>query len=284
MALFQEAAAEDAEPEFDLVEPRAVDGREVHDVFVRGVGQVRHAVGHGRQLLRTKRQAVEAGEHLAHFEAAVRVQVVEDPVIFLPIPQSGRRVVDMCGEVDVRVCLAEVGVQLAAMHREGRNQRLGVVTEILVLALRPVSGFREWGGMLAFEDLQAGLLIGRDDDFALLGERNGAHVELQNLLGLGVELGIVTRQPILAQMRLEIDGIQNSPNGGQAHLDLLLPQHPLQVGQVPVIGHTVMLRCGAGGDVDDLQLFRGGKSSVADPTAEHPSAPEGLARCSVPAT
>ena len=59
-------------------------------------------------------------------------------------------------------------------------------------------------GMLALEDLHAGLFVAADDQFAVLIQDRSCNVELADVLGLGVEVGIVAIEPVNAAMRLQI--------------------------------------------------------------------------------
>ena len=59
VAAFQETPSQGAEPQFDLVEPRTVLGREVEDMLVIGIGQERASLLARAQVFLVERQAVE---------------------------------------------------------------------------------------------------------------------------------------------------------------------------------------------------------------------------------
>jgi hypothetical protein len=89
VAALQEAASQGAEPQFDLVEPRAVLGREVEDVLVIGIGQEGASLLAGAQILLVERQAVEFRQEFADVQAPMGVQVVEDPMATLLVGECG---------------------------------------------------------------------------------------------------------------------------------------------------------------------------------------------------
>jgi hypothetical protein len=64
------------------------------------------------------------------------------------------------------------------------------------------------------ESLHAGLLIAAQDQLALLVQTRGVEVQPADVLGLGVEVRIVTVQPVDTLMRLQVDLIQDTPDGG----------------------------------------------------------------------
>ncbi len=80
VASFQEATSQGAEPKFDLVEPRAVLGREMKNVLVFGIRQEGFPLRAGFQVFLVERQAVELGQEFANLQAPMGIQIVENPM------------------------------------------------------------------------------------------------------------------------------------------------------------------------------------------------------------
>ncbi len=64
------------------------------------------------------------------------------------------------------------------------------------------------------EGLHTGLLIAAQDPSALLVEAWGVEVQRADVLRLGVEVWIVTVQPVDTLVRLQVDLIQDTPDRG----------------------------------------------------------------------
>ena len=97
------------------------------------------------------------------------------------------------------------------------------------------------------------------------------NVQLADVLSLGVEIGIVTVEPIDTAMGFEVGRIQDTPDGGARHrfVGMAVDQLGRKIVEAPLTGDAIMLAGLAGGQRDDFQLFVGGKSSAADRNAEH---------------
>ena len=76
----EESARQRTKPQFDLVEPRAMLGREVEHVLVIGIGQKGTPLLAGAQLFFVEGQSVQSSQEFANVQTPVRVQVVEDPM------------------------------------------------------------------------------------------------------------------------------------------------------------------------------------------------------------
>jgi len=133
VAAFQEATSQGAEPQFDLVEPRAVLGCEVEEVLVIGIGQERAPLLAGAQVWFVKRQAVQLSHELANVQTPVRVQVVEDPMEALVIGELRGDMGQVGGEIDAGACHAQVPRYLAGGDDERGNQATDAVSDVFVL-------------------------------------------------------------------------------------------------------------------------------------------------------
>jgi len=136
------------------------------------------------------------------------------------------------------------------------------------------SGLPGWTrivGVFTLEDLHAGLFVAADDQLAVLIQDGSLDVQLANVLRFGVEIGIVAVEPIDAAMRLQVGRIQDPPDRGARHrfVGVAVDQFGGEIVEAPLTGDAIVLGGSAGGQREDFELFIGGKSSVADRTAEH---------------
>lgn len=97
----------------------------------------------------------------------------------------------------------------------------------------------------------------------MLVQSRGLNIQFADVFGLGVEIGVVAVEPVNAAVGLEVSLCEDSANGGPAHgfVGVTVDEFESQIVQAPLTGDTVMLGCGAAGQVDDFELFVGGKSS-----------------------
>ena len=125
--------------------------------------------------------------------------------------------------------------------------------------------------MFSLEDLHAGFFVRADDQLALLIQDGSLDVQLADVLSLDVEIGIVAVEPIDTAMGFDVGRIQDAPDGGARHrfVGVAVDQLGREIVEAPLTGDAIMRAGFAGGQRDDFQLFVGGKSSVADPNAEH---------------
>ena len=159
VAAFQEATSQGAEPQFDLVEPRAVLGREVEHVLVIGIGQEGTSLRAGAQVFFVERQAVQSRHEFANVQAPMGVQVVEDPMEALVVGELRGDMGQMGGEIDAGACHAQVPHDLARGDDERGDQAAGAVADVFVLAFFGFARLDQNRGMLSLEDLHAGLFV-----------------------------------------------------------------------------------------------------------------------------
>ena len=177
----------------------------------------------------------------------------------------------MGSEIQAGACYAQVPHDLARGHDERSDQATRAVANVLMLAFFGFAGLDRNRGMLALEDLHAGLFVGADDQLAVLIQDGSLDVELADVLRLGVEVGIVAVEPIDTAVRLQVGLVEDAPDGRAMHRFVGVPidQDSSKIVEAPLTGDAIMFARLAGGQGDDFQLFVGGKSSVADRNAEH---------------
>jgi hypothetical protein len=271
VAAFQEAPTQSAEPQFNLVEPGAVLGREMKDVLVFGSSQEGTPLGAGTQIFFVERQAVESSHEFANVQAPMGVQVIEQPMKALMVGELRGDMVQMGGEIDTGARLAQVPHNLARGNDEGSNQAAGAVPDVLVFAFLGFAWLNWNRGMLSLKDLHASLFVRADDQLPMLIQDGSLDIQLANVLRLGVEVGIVAVEPIDAAMRLHVGCVQNTPDGGAFHRFVGVPIDQLggEIVETPLTGDAIMLAGFAGGQRDHFELLVGGKSSAVDRTVEH---------------
>lgn len=268
---FEPATSQGAEPQLDLVEPGAVLGREMKDVFVFEVRQKSTSLIARAQVAFVERQSVQLCHEFADVQTPVRVQVVEDPMEPLLVGELRRDMGQMSGEINAGACHAQIPHDLSRGDHEGGDQGAGAVANVFVLAFLRCARLGRNRGILALEDLHTGLFVAADDQFAVLIQDGRLHVESANILSLGVEVGIVAVEPVDAAMRFQVSLVQDAPNGGAMHGFVGMPvgQDGREIIKTPLTGDTVMFAGFARGQRDDFELFVGGKSSAADRNVEH---------------
>ena len=176
----------------------------------------------------------------------------------------------MSGEIHAGARHAQIPHDLACGDHERGDQRAGAVADVFVFAFFGLAGSGEFRGMLSLKDLHASLFVAANDQLTVLIQDGSLNVESANVLSLGVEVGIVAVEPVDAAMRFQVGCIQNTPDGGTAHLifGVLVDQVGCQIVDAPLAGDAVMFGGLAGGERDDFELSVGGKSFAADRTAE----------------
>lgn len=240
----------------------------------------------GAQFFLVERQAVEFRQEFANVQAPMGVQVVEDPMAALLVGELRRDVGQMGSEIDAGARHAQIPHDLAGGDDERGDQATGAVADVFVFASFGFARFDQDRGMFSLKDLHAGFFVGADDQLAMLMQDRSLDIQLADVLGLGVEVGIVAVEPIDAAMRFDVGGIQDTPDGGARHrfVGVAVDQLGGEVVEAPLTGDAIMHAGFAGGQRDDFELFVGGKSSVADRSVAHLADQRDLAGGSVCAT
>jgi hypothetical protein len=270
IASFQKAACQGAEPEFDLIEPRAVFGREVEHVLVFGVRQKVASLLPSAQVAFAERQATQLSYELANVQAPMGIEVIENPMKALVVGELRRDVGQMGSEIHARACHAQIPDDFTRGDDECSNQAARAVTDVLLFAFFRFARLDGNGRVLSLKDLHARLFVRADNQFAALIQSRSADVQLTNVPGLGIEIGVMAVEPVDAAVRLQVGGVQDTPDGRARHgfLSVAVDQHGREIVETPLTGGAIMLGRLAGGQRDNFKLFIGGKSSAADRDAE----------------
>lgn len=269
VASFQEAPRQGAEPQFDLVEPRAMFGREMEHMLVFGVRQKVASLLASAQVAFAERHSVQLSHESANVQTPMGIQVIENPMEPPVVGELRRDVVQMSGEIQARACHAQIPEDLTRGDDERSHQAARAMTDVLVFAFFRFARLDENRRVLSLKDLHAGLLVRADDQFAVLIQDRSIDVQLTNVVCLGIKVGIVAVEPVDAAVRLQVGVVQDAPYGRARHRFLGVPvdQDGREIVETPLTGGAIMLRRFAGGERDDFELLIGGKSSAADRNA-----------------
>ena len=110
----------------------------------------------------------------------------------------------MAGEVHTGTCRAEIANDPACGNDKGTDQATCAVADVFVLTFFRFTWCDQNGGMLAFEDLHAGLFVAADDQFAVLIQNRSCKVQFADFQSFAVEIGIMAIEPVNAAVRLQV--------------------------------------------------------------------------------
>jgi len=121
------------------------------------------------------------------------------------------------------------------------------------------------------ENLHPRFFIGTDDEAPLLEETECLHIELTDIVRLGIEVGIMAVEPVHAPMRFEVGLLKEAPEAGATHglRPRALPEGSDQIIQTPPGCGTMICSGFLGGHRQHIDPIRGGKSAAGDPSAAH---------------
>lgn len=100
----------------------------------------------------------------------------------------------------------------------------------------------------------------------MLVESWGIEIEPADRLRLGLEIGVMTVQPVDTLVGFEVGPVENAPNGSETDGPVMsfIDDAGRQIRETPARGRAVMFFGLAGSQVDDGKtLVRGKKSGVA---------------------
>src|SRR5215831_21330351 len=101
-------------------------------------------------------------------------------------------------------------------HSQRVDQHPGAMADVLVFTSLAPARLSRFGGRFALQHLHTGFFIAADEQVALLIGRQRLDIELANRAGFRIEMLIVTVEPVLAFVRLQIDTVQDAPDARAA--------------------------------------------------------------------
>ena len=155
---------------------------------------------------------------------------------------------------------------LAGRHGQRVDQHAGLATYVLVFTPLATPRLGWFGGRFALQHLHASFFIAADHQAALAISFQGLDVELTNGVGFGSKVFIMTVEPVLALVGLEIYFVQDTPDAGAT--DGLLPmlrERCDQVVQTPPGSGTMIRGWFPGRHRQHLDALRGGETRGGRP-------------------
>src|SRR5262245_23559344 len=225
---------EDTEPEFDLVEPRRMEGQE---------GQVR-----------TASLSVDPG---GDSRMRVNGEIVRDDDQPAPGPAPTEHLQEL-QEFLVPAAPTDEHSDASCPHIQTRQDRQHAMPPISLLdAHRPARAHRA-SRMQRLQDLELRFLVGTDDPHPA----GRMQVQPDDATDFGPKVGIGTVQPSAHPMGLEVGVAQPSVNRALADSPDEVPMNggPSERPQRPVRARPPQLGAGATGHGQDIMTFFGGKS------------------------
>src|SRR4029453_13646542 len=91
------------------------------------------------------------------------------------------------------------------------------MADVFLLTFLRLARLRQVGGILPLENLHPGLFVVSGDQTPFGVETEGVDIQVTDVPGFRVKIGVMTIEPIHAPMGFEVGVIQNTPEGGAAH-------------------------------------------------------------------
>ena len=260
-------------------------GREMKDMFMRWIGEKRATQLARLQLLRLELYLAQVRHRFANLQAPVRIQIVQNPVEASHLGEVFGDFLQVGGEIDAGPRWSHIPDHFPRGHDKRSSQGKRSVPDVFLLASLGFTGLGQFRGVFAFEDLHARLLVRANQQPPLFIEARSADIQPANFPGLRLEIRVMAVQPIDTPVRFEIGVVKDAKDCRSAHgLGMgLVEDGRGDVVQAPAGGGAAVIGRFAGGDRDHINTRRGGKTSVADRTAERPANPRDPAASSDPA-
>ncbi len=246
-------------------------GRKVKHMPMGRIAQERPALHTATQGLGEVRDVTPLGHEPADRQAPMGIEIVDHPIVTLHRGELLHDMGQMGGPVCTGTSVAEIPEQLACGDDTRGQQGAYTMAHVLVLALFWFPWLHRLGGVGTLENLHPRFFVGTDDEAPLLKATERMHIELTDIVCLGLEVGIVTVEPVDAPMWFEVGLLQEAPEAGATHG--LRPRALLesydQIIKTPP-GSGTMIRGGfLGGHRQHIDPSRGGKNAAGDLRAAH---------------
>ena len=167
--------------------------------------------------------------------------------------------------------LAEIPHELSRGDHERGQQRAHAMADVFVFTLLRLPRLYWLGGVGTLENLHSRFFVGTDDEAPLLAKTERLDIELTDIVGLGIEVGIVAVEPVHAPMWFDVGLLQEAPEAGATHG--LRPRALLegddQIIQTPPGRGTMVCGGFLGGHRQHIDPISGGKSAAGDLRAAH---------------
>ena len=151
-------------------------GGKVKDMFMGRITQAGASLDTALQRLGGKRGITPRCDQAAEFQAPVRIEIIDHPVVALHSGELLDDVGQMRGEVLTSARLAQIPDDLTGGDDKRGNQGPHAMPDVLVLAFFWLARGHGLCRVFALQNLHAGLFIAANDHTALLKEAEGVEV------------------------------------------------------------------------------------------------------------
>src|SRR5438552_10093106 len=171
-------------------------GRKVKHMPMGRIAQERPARHTATQGLGEVRDVTTLGHDLSDRQAPMGIEIVDHLIVTLHRGELLHDMSHMGGPVCTGTSVAEIPEKLACGDDKRGQQGAYTMANILVLALFWFPWLHRLGGVGTLENLHPRFFVGTDDEAPLLKETERMHIELTDIVCLGLEVGIVTVEPV----------------------------------------------------------------------------------------
>jgi hypothetical protein len=274
IAPFQKPPRQDTKPQLHLIEPGAMGRGKMEHMLVGRIREKGLPLLACLQLCRNERDLAHFGHDTTDLQAPMGIQVIQDPVKPDELRELAGYMVQVSREVHAGAGRSQVTDDLAGRHDQRGDESARPVSDGVLLTSCGLARLRRQRRVGTAQRLHPRLFITTDQQPALLVHHGCLDVQLANGPSFGVEIRVVTVEPVDATVRFEVSLVKNPPDCRPTHgqrMKALVDQGKSQVIQRPSSGRTTLLVVRAAGQVDHIESFRGGKSVAVVPTVARPA-------------
>jgi len=237
----------------------------------RRITQEGPPLGSAWPRLRGQRERTPPRDQATHVQAPGRLEMIDHPVIALPVRQLLDHLGQMPGAIRPGPRRAEMPHHLPRRDDTRGQQRPRAMPHVVLLALCRLAGLPPLRGILALQHLPARLFVGTDHQAALRREAQGMDREVTDRPRLRREGWVRTREPVHPPMGWQVRVVHSPPDCRAAHGQ---GRRGRKAGRRPSVeappgGWAVGVSRLTGGERHDVDPFPGGQSSAGALTAEH---------------
>ncbi len=232
--------------------------------MLNSYGQEGTTVHSGAELFWLEPNTGQAGNASTQAQVPVGVEIIHHPMELLRIGKLLGDMAQVPAKIQTPSAFTDVAENLPRRDYQAGNQATRAVADVFERATFWSAWFHGPTGILALQGLDAGFFIDAQHQFAVLVHTGRVQIELGDVQGFGLKIGVRAVQPLGAAMRLEVVAVEDAVDGAAAHVAVVAVLDDLkgQVLQRPMRDRQIQLGRFGGRQHDDLMtVFRGKKSS-----------------------
>lgn len=230
----------------------------VKRMLVGRVSQKRLSLLPCLQVRRHEGDVAQLGHDAADLQAPMGIEVIQNPVKPGDLREPSSDVTQVSGEVHTGAGWPQVTDDFTGGYDERGDESSRPISDVVLLAPRWLAGFSRLRGVRTAQRLHTRLFITADHQSPLLVHHRSRNVQLANRLCLGIEVGVVTVEPVDTTVRLEVSLIESSPDRRPTHgqgVSGLVDQGGSQVIQRPPGSGTILFVGRAARQTDHQEPF-----------------------------